>query len=225
LRCSSRLSSRFPMSDSTAKVEATLCELSDHLDNERQRQILEKLRNRLEPILAKHRPPRVDRSANEWVAALLDAARRDLTAVQALAINMDEHAATVAMLLQMVLEKLAKAYLARTDWNAFIAHRRSHAVANHFTQFLKHNHKYLPAIGPERNKVLAWAEALTRAHPAIAKNGPHLEYPWEHDNQVCTPSRDLAIVKELRDANVQAAPHLVKFAKHFIDKFDDIFAE
>jgi hypothetical protein len=203
-----------------ATVEAILKELSEL--SVRQVQVQEKLRKRLEPILEDRCPPRVTRGADEWAAELLDAARHDLRAAKVLAANTDNHAATVAMLLQMVFEKLAKAYLARTDWPAFIKHRRSHAAATRFTQFLKLNNKRLLPIGLRSSNVLAWVEALTRAHPAIAKNGPHLEYPWEQGERVCSPSRDLLIVTELGDARSLALPHLLRFASYFIQNFETI---
>jgi hypothetical protein len=212
------------MSDPVARIQKILQELSalgsgpDELSNK-----LSQLNQLLTPLLDDRRPPRLDLGANAWATALLDAARHDLRAAEVLAASESDHAATIAMLLQMVFEKLAKAWLARSDEPAFIAHRRSHAVATRFTQFLKRNRNFLPNVGPSSPKVLGWVEALTRAHPALAKNGPHLEYPWEQEDRVCSPSRDLAIVNELRDAQSLAAPHLLKFASYFIENFDRVF--
>jgi DNA repair exonuclease SbcCD ATPase subunit len=234
------------VADPKAKVEDTLRELAElherqgqlheklrkRLDDtlrelaklhERQGQLHEKLRKRLDPVLASVSPPAVRLDSNAWADALRDAARRDLAAAKTLAASMDEHAGAVAMLLQMVFEKLAKAYLARTEWNAFVKHRRSHAAAYLFTQALKRNRERLPKVGARSRDVLPWVEELTRAHPAIAKNGPHLEYPWEQGGRVCSPSRDLPIVHELRDPQSGAAPHLLKFAAYFIDNFDEVF--
>jgi hypothetical protein len=208
------------VADPKARVEDTLRELDDL--HERQGQLHEKLRKRLDPVLASVSPPAVQLDSDAWADALRDAARRDLAAAKTLAASMDEHAGAVAMLLQMVFEKLAKAYLARTEWNAFVKHRRSHAAAYLFTQALKRNRERLPKVGAS-SRVLLWVEALTRAHPAIAKSGPHLEYPWEQGGRVCSPSRDLPIVHELSDLQSGAAPHLLKFAAYFIDNFDEVF--
>ncbi len=71
--------------------------------------------------------------------------------------------------------------------------------------------------------MLVWVENLTGAHPALTKQGPHLEYPWEQGERVCHPSSDLPIVNELRDANTLVAPHLLKFANHFVNNFDELF--
>ncbi|WP_052557105.1 hypothetical protein [Enhygromyxa salina] len=215
------------MSDPVARIEAVLEELDElhqglARPHVRESQLLEKLRNRLEPLLEEHRPPPLDRGADEWVTELLATARYDLQAAQTLAASKGDHAPTVAMLLQMVFEKLAKAYLARTDWPAFVKHRRSHAVAKRFAQFLKLNWQLRPNVGPHSSKVLGWVVRLTEAHPALAKNGPHLEYPWEAHGRVCGPTRDLDIVNELRDAKSGAAPHLLRFAGHFIENFDRI---
>lgn len=222
------------MSDQAAKIEKTLQELEELREKRselwsRELQLEEKLRKRLKPVLDRVRPPPLNAGAQAWRAQLLDMAQRDLRAAQVLVRDMDKHAATMAMLLQMVFEKLAKAHLAQTDWSAFVAHRHSHAVANKFAHFLKGNRNLLPKVGPHSDKVLLWVTALTSAHPAIAKNGPHLEYPWERvdddeGHRVCSPSRDLPIVNELGDPLSGAGPHLVKFAAHFIENFDDIFS-
>jgi hypothetical protein len=64
---------------------------------------------------------------------------------------------------------------------------------------------------------LSWVEALTDAHPALAKDGPHLEYPWEAADRVCTPSVNLFIVNVLRDPKSLAAPHFTRFAAELIE--------
>jgi hypothetical protein len=210
------------MTDPVAKIEEVLGELELELGSGHQRQVqlMTKLRVRLEPFLDKSRPPALNRPAVEWVTALLEQASLDLRAAEVLDLNVQ--GPTVAMLLQMAFEKIAKAYLARTNWPAFASLRRSHAVAKRLTQALKRGgRQFLPRVGPQSRKVLPWIEALTEAHPALRKNGPHLEYPWEASDRVQVPV-ELSIVKILQDPGSGAAVHLIKFAHYFIDNFDNI---
>lgn len=212
------------MSDHAEKVEDVLRELSEL--GAKQQQAHAKLRKHLASMLEERRPPDVACGSNEWTAALLDAAVRDLRAAQSLAAD-PEHTATVAMLLQMVFEKLAKAHLARTEWHGFLAHRRSHAAAFRFTQILKRQWRRLPGLDPWTNHtprdLLNWVVRLTKAHPALAKHGPHLEYPWEEGDRVCSPSQDLALVNELRDVRNPIGPRLLHLASHMIEHFERIF--
>lgn len=212
------------MSDSITKIEEVLDELESEFRRQgRPMQLLTKLRGRLDPLLIKSRPPSLNRPADEWVTALLKQAGNDLHAAETLDLNLQ--APTVAMLLQMAFEKMAKAYLAQTDWQAFAAHRRSHAVAKRLTQVLKRDprlaSKLRPRVGPHSNKVLSWIEGLTAAHPALSKNGPHLEYPWEGNDRVQGPN-DVSIVKEIGDPMSGAASHLIRYAHFFIGHFDEI---
>ncbi len=207
------------MADPVAKIEATLGELEAELEHARPLQLMSKLRARLEPILDNARPPALTRPAAEWVAALLEQATFDLRAAERLDLNC--HAPTVAMLLQMAFEKIAKAYFAQTSWPEFAKLRRSHAVGKRLAQALKRDPRFLPRVGLNSKKVLPWIEALTDAHPAIQKNGPHLEYPWETETGVRGPA-DLLIVRELQDPRTGAASHLFKFANHFLTNFSNI---
>jgi hypothetical protein len=205
------------VADPVEKVEATLLELEQHADVH---ELTSKLRKRLKPILDEIRAPPILRPLDEWSVALRAAARTDLDSVKVLVDPKTEgdHAQTVAMLLQMAFEKIAKCYLAETDPAAFRKHRRSHAAARRFIQIIKKDRtrRLLPQVGPQSNKVLSWVEALTDAHPALAKQGPHLEYPWEENDRVGTPGNDLFIVNEIRNAESLAAPHLYRFASQLV---------
>lgn len=99
--------------------------------------------------------------------------------------------------LQMVTEKLAKAYF----WRSGLPPPRSHAG---FVQFLR----FLGAI-PQRDRqrvaelfsfnrfadfqnwiraVLPIAYDLERLAPDLANNGPNPEYPWPHEGPVAAPA-------------------------------------
>lgn len=147
-------------------------------------QALELLRTRLNPVLKPLRPPPLNRPNKEWVDALRKQAQRDLDA--AMLLGSKDHAGACTMLLQMTFEKLAKAALAKTEPHGFRAHRRSHAVASKFLQTL---HR---VVDTKWRSPLRLAKSITNAHPALAKDGPHLEYPWEGAESAATrrPSRD-----------------------------------
>jgi hypothetical protein len=78
----------------------------------------------------------------EWCTALRQQAEDDLHAIDVLLEGGSDHErppprSTIAMLFQMVFEKIAKAALVRTDRTAFLACVGKHTSASRFVQILK----------------------------------------------------------------------------------------
>ncbi len=190
---------------------------------------IEKTWNALKPyveeLLDDARTPAISAPQEQWTRALLHQAREDLAAAERLATPSKPGdpscESIVCMLLQMTFEKIGKAQLARSARDAFIRHRMSHATASKLLEALKS--AKLPQFGQKFKSVLPFVKALERAHPALTKHGPHLEYPWEDGTNVATPSK-LQVVRDIFDP---LAPHrlrnLIQLANALIRDFDDLF--
>lgn len=179
------------------------------------------LRGYVEQLLSEQFPP-IKLSVDLWSNALLTQAREDLRAVEVLAGDARAPASVIAMLLQMVFEKLAKAALARTDVPCFIANRTSHVAASRLVSAIKNQSHYLDLRYAWKD-VLPMVQALERAHPALARGGPHLEYPWEEGEGMGLPSTHLPVVKQLADPMDTKGPRLLRFARELSDRFDEFF--
>ena len=123
---------------------------------------------------------------------------------------------TLAMLVQMVFEKFAKAALLRqqavtTDWA-----RRSHGSASRLLLVLRRQRGlFEPLGGPQVwGDVLSVVDALERAHPQLASpQGPQLEYPWENvRGEIQWPARDLGIAVALGDPRRNLLTRVLRFA-------------
>jgi hypothetical protein len=200
------------------RVEDTLT--AQVLDRPACNEALQKLRASLEKLLDPPFPP-VELSERLWSSALRHQADEDLLAVELLA-GSGGPASVLAMLLQMVFEKLAKAALARTDIHAFHACRTSHVAASRLISSIKNQAKYTE-LKYNWGDVLPLVQELERAHPALAKRGPHLEYPWEAGSEMGLPSTHLSIVKQLSDPRDLKAAKLVRFAREMTDRFEELF--
>lgn len=167
--------------------------------------------------------PRCLRPGEEWCRALRRQAEQELHAAELLASQPGGPPfAVLAMLLQMVFEKLAKAALARADVASFAAHLRKHSAASAMVEQLRVYSRHAN-LRHQWKEVLPLVLALERAHPALAQHGFHLEYPWEDDDGVHSPE-DLPVVRELADPRKPRAPQLLRFARELALRFDEIFA-
>lgn len=179
-----------------------------------------RLREHVEQLLSEQVAP-ITVSARMWSDALLAQAREDLRAVDVL-VDARAPASVVAMLLQMVFEKLAKAALARTDVTSFVANRTSHVAASRLVSTIKNHGAYLNLRYAWKD-VLPMVQALERAHPALAKRGPHLEYPWEAGTEMGLPATHLGVVRQLADPFDTKGPMLLRFAHELSNRFDELF--
>lgn len=206
-------------------IRKCLDQLDTHLaeappDISRCRSTASALRAHVEQLLQDRVAP-ITVSARLWSDALLAQARDDLRAAEALA-DARGPASVLAMLLQMVFEKLAKAALARTDEPCFVAYRTSHAAASRLVIAIKNHNEYL-GLRYAWKDVLPLVQALERAHPALARRGPHLEYPWEEGDKMGLPATHLSIVKQLADPLETKGPKLLRFARELSNRFDELF--
>lgn len=106
-----------------------------------------------------------------------------------------EEPSVLAMLLQMVLEKLGKAALLRGGQITLAAATSSHAAATRMVQILANNRRGCERLGWQpsvvRLHVAPIVARLERAQPQLAAGGPGLEYPWEDPTgAVRWPARD-----------------------------------
>jgi hypothetical protein len=166
------------------------------------------------------------RSGAEWAHSLRRVAEADLDSAILLTNSKRAHISVVGMLLQMSLEKFAKAAVARHSESEFRKVLRSHKVLRRFFLILDRQSGFLQKIGMKKGEfklVRPHLLALEAAHPALAHGGPHLEYPWEDVNGVYVPSEHLALVREFSDPKSQALPRVIRFAQALRAHFDDVF--
>jgi hypothetical protein len=69
--------------------------------------------------------------------------------------------------------------------------------------------------------ILQIINALEDAHPQVAKERPHLEYPWEAEGAIHWPEQHLKIALKLGESRQAAA--VLKFATLIVQHFDGIF--
>lgn len=176
------------------------------------------------------KPPQPHASMKDWRDALLMQAREEVDAAWQLvgAKSATRHPAmsVFCMLMQMCFEKLGKAALAGSDPAAFRKHRFSHATASKLIHTLKRMRGH--TLQYRWKAILPLVQELERAHPAIAKTGPHLEYPWEEPDgaggfSVKLPSADLPIAKRLASPVPKLAPELLRLATELLDNWSTIF--
>jgi hypothetical protein len=188
-------------------------------------------------LLTDLRTPRINAAEEEWAQALLRQAQEDLTAAQTLANSHGETCeSVVCMLIQMTFEKIAKAQLARTDRRAFVNVRMSHVAASRLIKTITSHGNHV-GLKYKWKDVLPFIKALELAHPAITKQGPHLEYPWEItttvrnratdidelEARVLTPAADLQVVRDIFEPRTRPATDLLRLAQELINRFDELF--
>ena len=130
--------------------------------------------------------------------------------------------------LQMVTEKLAKAYF----WRSGHAPPRSHAGFVQFLRFLghvrEHDRERLANLFSFRRfedfqnwirNVLPIAYDLERLAPAVANEGPNPEYPWPHDQPRHAPvNHDFVIWAALMSGQGRDLMRIVRIA---LDRFPE----
>lgn len=161
-------------------------------------------------------------SALAWSDAYRAQARADLEGAKAVS---GIAPSVLAMLLQMVFEKLAKAALLRTGAVTPSFAQSSHAAASHMLRAMRLQRGILAPLGGAQawGDVLWVVEELERAHPALAKKGsPQLEYPWETPQGVVRwPALHLPMAQSLGSSTL--GTRVLKFATLLEQRFDQIF--
>lgn len=129
---------------------------------------------------------------------------------------------TFYMLLQMVFEKLMKAYKHRNDYQ--INHDQHEGSTEHFSKYFNSLCRIDPKQGLYCYPILKVIQNLENAQPSIAKKKSHheplLEYPWENPRgEICYPARDLPMVQKLNDNNYRfQVLASLKFAEEYTTK-------
>jgi hypothetical protein len=160
----------------------------------------------------------------DWAQGYLEQARADLRGVRAMG---SASPSTLAMLLQMVFEKYAKAALLRQRTLPLDAVRRSHRAASQMLLSLRRQRAVFALLGGAKvwEDVLWVVDALEAAHPQLAAvHAPQLEYPWEDvHGAIQWPARDLQVAKALGDSKRGLAPRVFQFAELMDQQFEAMF--
>lgn len=157
----------------------------------------------------------------DWARGYLDQARADLAAASQ---PMDP--SVRAMLLQMSLEKIAKAALLKNgQWHPERA-QSTHRGASHMMMQLLRKRVIAKLSFPRKvveYTIKPMVDTLENLHPANREAGPCLEYPWLTPlDTVETPCTHLPVLSTYAATNNRAAL-LHRFAWHLIANHDKIF--
>lgn len=134
-------------------------------------------------------------TAHEWAEGYYRQAQADMNAARVL---QGAEPSVLAMLLQMVLEKLGKAALLRGGQITQERARGTHAAAGAMMQHLARN-----ALGCQpvtvRNSLAPLVDRLEHSQPSLALGGPHLEHPWESPaGEIQWPAQHLEVANAFR---------------------------
>lgn len=135
----------------------------------------------------------------------------------------------LAMLLQMVLEKLSKAAMLRSRVLDVARATSSHAAARRLFQHLVRDRRacrhlrWKPEVVAQH--VVPLVEQLERSQPQLApKTGPLLEYPWKDaSGNIRWPAEHHPVVRSF-GAKTGSSGHLVfRFVQDLCERFDAVF--
>lgn len=163
----------------------------------------------------------------EWADAFLAQARADLAAADAVAMS-GISGSSLAMLLQMVFEKLSKAALLRTRSATLDDVTSTHMTARRVLLILRRERRRFGPLGGASawGDVIWIIEEIERAHPQNARGraDAKLEYPWETSaGAIQWPERDLPVAKHLGNPQSNLKVRVSKFADQLASRFDQLF--
>jgi len=133
--------------------------------------------------------------------------------------------------LQMTCEKLGKAFLIAGRSISLQQARNSHIAFKRFLQVASRNPQLQRLLEMTASQfhahikqMLPIAEAIERLAPALAQDGPNVEYPWESPNgQIHIPaSYSFPVLQEL---NEPAGLNLIKIVGLVQKEFFRLFAK
>ncbi|MCK6534299.1 MAG: hypothetical protein L6Q84_15100 [Polyangiaceae bacterium] len=160
----------------------------------------------------------------DWALGYLEQARADFRGMRAMG---SVSPSALAMICQMVFEKLAKAALLRQGAASLAAVQGSHRAASRLLLVLRRQRRLVAPLGGTQvwEDVLWVVGALESAHPQLAPaHGPQLEYPWEDvHGAIRWPERDLQVARALGDPRRGLAPRVFRFAELLEQQFDAMF--
>lgn len=163
-------------------------------------------------------------TTHEWANGYYRQAVADMSAARAL---QGEEPSVLAMLLQMVLEKLGKAALLRSGQITVERARGSHAAAGTMVQQLGRNARACRRLGYQpatvRDHLAPLVDRLERSQPALSPGGPHLEYPWEAPSgEIQWPAQHLEVARAFRATSAYGV-RLFAFTEQLCARFDQVF--
>ncbi len=163
-------------------------------------------------------------SSAKWGQAFLRQAEADLRAAEAL-VKDGSAASTACMVIQMVFEKLAKAYRLKNGESYSSVRQGSHRTMEKLIQTLQRQREIFrnDLGGPTDQRwkqLLGMLKALEDAQPSIAQDArPQLEYPWSQGGQVRWPEDHLALGKKLMDPRNRLAADLLRLGHTLVRNY------
>ncbi len=163
-----------------------------------------------------------------WADAYLEQARSDWQ-VWELVRGHEMPACHALHYLQMTGEKLGKAFLLtggalslEQAKNSHVAFKRFLQVASRHPELQRLLEMSAAQFRAHIKNMLPLAEAIERLAPALAQNGPNVEYPWQSpDRRVHTPvSHDFPVLRQLLEP---AGLNLIKVVDLVLRKFYRLF--
>lgn len=173
--------------------------------------------------------PQTRGNREDWARAYVRQASEELEAAKALK---GRYPSVLAMLLQMIFEKLSKAALLFGKSMTVRDVQRTHGAANSLMMIFRNRPSLLDAFPGKYKRgwqtTVSLVERITNYHPSLADEGPQLEYPWERaDGSVETPVDDLTpILESLWHSPHQKTKHLTDlfaFATVLANNVEDVF--
>jgi hypothetical protein len=163
-----------------------------------------------------------------WADAYLEQARSDWQ-VWELIRNHELPPCHALHYLQMTGEKLGKAFLLTGGALSLEQARNSHVAFKRFLQFASRHPELQRLL--EMNSaqfrahiknMLPLADAIERLAPALAQDGPNVEYPWQsHDRKIHTPAKhDFSVLRQLLEPS---GLNLIKIVDLVLRKFYRLF--
>lgn len=163
-------------------------------------------------------------SSAKWGHAFLRQAEADLRAAEIL-LKSGVAASTACMVIQMVFEKIAKAYRLKGGESYTSVRQGSHRTMEKLIQMLRlQSETYRNELGSptaqDWKKLLGVLKALEDAQPSVAQDArPQLEYPWSQGGQVRWPEDHLPLGKKLMDPRNRLAADLLRLGHTLVRNY------
>jgi hypothetical protein len=163
-------------------------------------------------------------SQRDWATGYYMQALADMRAARIL---QGQEPSVLAMLLQMVLEKIAKAALLRGGQLTIDRAKGSHSAASTLVHLIGNNSRLCKRLGlvpaTVRKLLAPVVDQLERSHPSLSPEGPYLEYPWEAPSgEIQWPAEHLGVARRFRPKSVEGQ-RLFDLAERLCARFDQAF--
>jgi hypothetical protein len=163
-----------------------------------------------------------------WQAAFLRQARSDWEAYQKTT-ELEWPNCQCLHYLQMVTEKLSKAFLVAGDTKLENL-TGSHAAFVKFIRIMSGNRNLQRALGMNKSQqkakfkaLLPLAREIELLAPALAQGGPNPEYPWEDPSGKILAPVDYSFPLMQRLQKTPQGIQLLKYIEIFLKRFEELF--